>query len=144
MDKAAILEKIPQLPLVIFTEHTVKGPTCISFKYEDPVSPEHLDIKFVRNFPMLDLYTLTSLNLIFGYLFLVDKKIVGVYDKYFTVKRPSVRNLPQFSNVSMDYQSNYINIISSPDGAALVMQNKLEEVIKQEMIRKSKRSGRER
>lgn len=110
----------------------------VIYKYDEPLHSEDIQIKKSQSYPLFDMYSLSSLSIIFSYMFVFENKQFKVHDKYFHLKRPSVRSLDYLSGIELSYQSKYINIFVSQEGAALVSANKLFEVVTQDMVRRSK------
>lgn len=136
-------ELINKSQLRIFTPlPSSRDSGIIIYKYDDPLHAEDIQIKKSQNYPLFDLYSLSSLSIIFSYMFVFENKQSRVHDKYFHLKRPSVKDLDYLSGVELAYQSEYINIFASQEGAALVSANKLYAVVEQNMVRRSKGSNK--
>lgn len=132
--------KIKAAPLNTFTQLTVeKDQTSIIYKFDTPLFEEEIAAKSNKKFPLFELNGLSSLNIMFAYLFTFPFKNFDLKEKYFIIRRPSSQNLTSYTGVELIYPSQYINVYNSGDGACLITANGLNKVILTEIVRKSKK-----
>jgi len=133
------LEIVEKTPIETFVPlKSGKDRVVVLYKYDTPLHLPDVENKHMQKFPLFDMYMFSSLGVIFCYLFTMEFKSIKLFDKYFWIKRPSAQYLDQFKNVALDYQSPFINVYSSTDGAALISKNGLSRIIVSSMVRKQK------
>lgn len=110
----------------------------IVFKYLQPVHTSDVALSVVeRKLNILNIHYLQSVGILFAYLFHIPDMVVRNFDTYFTAIRPSSLNHENFTGVDLLYQSPYINVYESQDGAALVSSNNIGTVVTPDLVRKS-------
>lgn len=135
------IQKVKDAPLQTFTQFiTDRDQVSVIYKFDTPLYDNEVLYNETRKFSLFQLGSLSSLKIMFGYVFVFPFKTFTLKDKYFIIRRPSCQNLVNFTGVELAYQSKYINVYSSEDGATLVTANGLNKVILTEIVRKSKKA----
>lgn len=141
IEASKYLDSINSATINTFTQiANTKNRIAVVYKFDTPLFTEEFEIKTNKKFSLFELGSINSLNVMFAYIFVFPFKSFILKEKYFTIRRPSSKNLINYSGVDLIYQSKYINVYNSEDGDCLISANGLNRVILTEIVRKSKKN----